>query len=259
MAREYQIPNVAERLGIGNRLVRPTARVFLSDVRAFVDWLRDRGSRLEVSAALQGLAGLAVMEALRLTWDKVDLQRGWIEISGQVKNPHRNRVIPVCSRVVSALERAQERRQGANGAGSGLPVVESSTGCSYVEGIDSWRNFGREMSSLIREWNAKVGWAPKDLRNCLPTFAMNERLHDHLWEQYIGHAARSVTERHYVHRLTSASPGEFEALERQLEVLRLRVVDPLEKAMEAGSGPRILNVFEGKGVESDDRTARASA
>ncbi len=244
MSREYQIPNVAERLGIGNKLVRPPARVFLPDVLSFVEWLRDRGSRLEVSAALQGLSGLAVMEALRLTWDKVDLERGRIEISGEVKNVHRNRVIPVCSRVVEALERAHNRRMTSEVVPVVAPVVESPTGCSYAEGVRSWCNFGREMKALIREWNPRIGWTPKDLRNCLPTFAMSEGLHSHVWEQYIGHSARSVTERHYVHRLTSVSQGESEALERQMGIVHRLVVEPLENALSQDAGPEILNFFE---------------
>jgi integrase len=207
MAREYQLPNVAERLGIGTKLVRPPARVFLPDVVSFVDWLRDRGSRLEVAAALQGLAGLAIMEALRLTWDKVDLRRGWIEISGEVKNAHRNRVIPVCSRVVDALSRASAASSSSGVELVRAPVVRSPLGCCYLDGVDSWKNFSREMAAMIRQWNPRVGWTPKDLRNCLPTFALGEGLQDHVWEQYIGHAARSVTERHYVPRLTSGAPG----------------------------------------------------
>ena len=45
-----------------------------------------------------------------LAWDRVDLERGLIEIRGEVKNEYRNRVIPVCRRVVEALNRPVGQR-----------------------------------------------------------------------------------------------------------------------------------------------------
>ena len=64
----------------------------------------------------------------------------------------------------------------------------------------------------------------KDLRNCLPTFAVMQGLLNDVWEQYLGHAPRTVTARHYIPRLASASIGESEALERQMELFSLQVI-----------------------------------
>ncbi|MBN1868004.1 hypothetical protein JW916_12020 [Candidatus Sumerlaeota bacterium] len=82
--------------------------VYLTDVVAFCDFLKENAPRLEAGVALQGLAGLQLQETTRLTWSKVDLSRGLIEISGEVKNEYRKRVIPICGRVVEALRRGEE-------------------------------------------------------------------------------------------------------------------------------------------------------
>jgi integrase len=122
MHREYEFSAIGERLGIGSKLKTLPRTVYLEDVISFCDFLRDRKSHLEVGACLQGLAGLQLLEALRLTWKNVDLECGLIEITGEVKNQYRNRVIPVCGRVLDALKRANERR--TSGVGKVRPVVD---------------------------------------------------------------------------------------------------------------------------------------
>ena len=87
-------------------------------------------------------------------------------------------------------------------------------------------------------------WAPKDLRNCLPTFAECQGIQSGIWEQYIGHAPKTVTARHYVPRIASGSFGEADALIHQMELFRFHVIRPLEQALDAGSEGRILNFFE---------------
>ena len=114
--------------------------------------------------------------------------------------------------------------------------------CSYHEG--SWHNYSRDLGRQIRTWNRSLGWAPKDLRNCLPTFAVTQGIHGEVWEQYIGHAPKSITARHYVPRLASASSGEKEALNHQMAVFQLQVIKPLDEAMNQLNRGKILNFFE---------------
>lgn len=244
MSREYQLPNVAERLGIGNKLAKTPPMVHLVDVLAFCDWVRVEVPWLEAGVTLQGLAGLSMMEALRLNWDRVDLDRGLIEISGEVKNLYRNRVIPVCNRVVEALQRASETQSLSGVETIPAPVVASPEGCSFAQGTDSWKNYTRRVRALVKRWNAELDWASKDLRDCLPTFAISHGIHNDLWEQYIGHAPRSVTARHYLPRLAASSRGNAEALERQMKLFRMAVVQPLEVAIERNGEAEILNFFE---------------
>jgi integrase len=227
MAREYGIPNVTVRLGLVQSLIRPTPMVAMTDVIDFINWLAERCPRIAAGAALQGLAGLQLQEALRLTWDRVDLERGLIEITGEVKNDYRERVIPVCSFVAAALLNVWASQ---GGPGQGV-VIRTSTGLGYTR-KDGWRQYSHELRNWMREWNNDLSWAPKDLRNCLPTFATMAGIKNDLWEQYIGHAPASITAKHYVPKLTSASIGEREALLSAMDTLRKIVTAEIELEIE---------------------------
>jgi len=242
MAREFGFPNISERMGIGTKLKTPPRSVYLEDVLNLVDWLREHEPHLEVGACLQGLAGLQMLEALRLTWDKVDLETGLIEISGEVKNDYRNRVIPVAERVLDALRRRHATRPRIEGKVRPLqePVVIGERG----EGYSEYCSYGRQVRAAFRRWNPHCDWAPKDLRNCLPTHAAMNGLQGSLWEQYIGHAPGTVTERHYVPRLTSRTSGERSALGRQMALFRRLVVEPLEQATSAQAAPVTCNTLQ---------------
>lgn len=246
ISREYSLPHVAERLGIGSKLAKTPPTVYLSDVVAFLDWVRGKHPLLEAGAALQGLVGLQLQEALRLTWDKVDLDQGLIEISGEVKNSYRNRVIPVCERVVEVLRRVHETRRLERVVPVKEHVVLSPMGCSFIDG-NSFRNYSNRMTKAFREWNSKVEWSPKDLRNCILTYAVTEGFHSEVWEQYVGHSPRSITARHYIPRLASATFGEQEALKKQMASFKQLVVEPLDLAigkLVKKDGAVILNFFE---------------
>lgn len=236
---------------MGSKLKNPPAEVYLTDVVDFVGFLRRANPRLAVGVALQGLAGLQLQEATRLTWDRVDLETGLIEISGVVKNEYRNRVIPVMDIVKGVLKQAHDARERHGGPVREVrePVVASAKGFAYGEW---WVNYSKEVSGALKSWNSKIPWKPKDLRNCLPTFAVMEGLLNDVWEQYLGHAPRSVTARHYVPRLASVSAGEGEALEMQMNLFRLHVLEPLQRTIEAKSGRGILKNFERSGAQPPD-------
>lgn len=244
MAREYQIPNVTERLGIGNKLAKTPPMVHLADVLDFLKWFAEKEPRLAAGVALQGLVGLQMQEALRLTWDKVDLERGWIEISGEVKNAYRVRVLPVCDVALDHLRRAARFRTGEPVEDIKAPVVPSPTGCSYADGYNSWINYSRVVRQRLKEWNPGIDWTTKVLRNCLPTFAIINGLHNDVWEQNIGHVPRSVTAQHYLPQLATVSRGQEQALARQMAILRMQVVNLLNRAIENGGEAHILNAFE---------------
>ena len=190
------------------------------------------GHQIAAGAALQGLAGLQLMEALRLIWSKVALEKGLIEISGEVKNGYRNQVIPACAKVIEILARCRLEVYGKTVVPNGEdPVVPNLMGFSYMSGKDSSHNYSKRLRSHLREWKAATGWAAKDPRNALPTFAVIEGIHSNLWEQYIGHAPVGVTARHYTPKLTSATRGEGNALDRQKDLFRILVLGPIEEKM----------------------------
>jgi integrase len=239
----HPLVNLAERLGIGSKLERTSCEVYLEDVVSFLDWLRANECRLEVGVALQGLAGLQLQEATHLTWDRLDLDRGLVEISGDVKNVYRNRVIPVAERVHDALRRAYASQTAGDSKVKTLGghVLLSKKGCPYGKW---WENYTKEVLKALRKWNPRIAWKPKDLRNCLPTFAVTHGLQSEVWEQYIGHVPKSVTAKHYIPRLASASLGESNALERQMELFRFHVTNHVDRAVATGDASRILNFFE---------------
>lgn len=278
MFRKYKVPNLCDGLGISSKLDRTPRHVYVRDVLSFLDYLRDNAPHIEVGAALQGLAGLQLLEALRLTWDKVDLKAGLVEISGEVKNEYRNRVIPVCGRVLDALKRAYP---GTRADRLSMHVVLSDDGLPYAG--KSALNYGKVVTRLMRgtstvekrrtkpgktrgakqkapkpkikpnlveSWNKDCPWQPKDLRNCLPTLATMEGIESALWDQYIGHAPRGVTARNYIPRLTAAMQGEKDALNDAMDVFRKLVVAVVEKAIErAQAAPvAVVDLSEASGA-----------
>lgn len=242
MHREHGFANIGERLGVGKKLQTPPPPVYIEDVLSFCDWLRDNRPHLEAGACLQGLAGLQLLEVLRLDWSSIDFGRGLVAISGEVKNEYRSRVVPVAKRVKEALQRAKALREASTTPRNAHVVVGL-----HGESFDSYKEYSRQLRAALRKWNQGCEWAPKDLRNCLPTFAAMHGLQSPLWEQYIGHAPRTVTERHYVPRLASSLGGESLALDRRMDLLREKVVTPLEEA--ATRTCRILHVPEPRAVE----------
>lgn len=242
MHREHGFVNFAERLGIGSKLNNPPKEVFLVDVVRFCDFLKGRNPRIEAGVALQSLVGLQLQEATRLTWDKVNLDRGLVEISGEVKNDYRNRVIPVCNRAKEALERAFRLRPMGKIVAVQEHVLVSRKGLPYGK---SWLNYSKEVVASLKAWNPKVEFKPKDLRNCLFYVALELGCaRSDTWEQYQGHRANDVTGIHYIPRLASVTLGEGEALERRMALFRRQVVEPLNARIEGGPEPEILNFFE---------------
>ncbi len=241
MNREYELPNIAERLALSGKPMGDPKKVYLEDVLDLLNYAAEYSPpSIEAGIALQGLWVLQLQEALRLTWDKVDLSLGLIEISGDVKNSYRNRVIPVCARVVQAMKRADKEWKSGTVQDFRRPVVSNSRQGPY----EDYRSYSRIVRALLKKWNSRIDWACKDLRNCLPTFAVEKGIHSMLWEQYLGHAPRTVTGINYVARLTAVSRGEGQALERAMDAFLRVVVEPLETAIRGETEGEICNFLQ---------------
>jgi len=246
MNSEYELPDIASNLRIGSAIKTTPKEVYLEDVLNFCNYLKENNPRIEVGVVLQGLAGLQLQEATRLTWDKVDLQKGLIEISGDVKNSYRNRVIPVCGRVMDALIRADKKRCLKKQKVYEIPEAVLINQSGFAYGSGNYDSYSREVRAEIRKWNSQINWTAKDFRNCLLTFASLQGLLNDIWEQYVGHAPKSVTAKHYIPKLTSVSLGERRAIEKAMDVFRQQVIQPLERAIESVTENKILNFFEHK-------------
>ena len=150
----------------------------------FLDWLARDAQRdhLTIGVALQGLVGLQMQEALRLTWEKINLDEETITIDGFVKNRYRIRKIPVPNVVTWLLRRA---RNSSNLSGLLIP--------SYA----SYDCYSRAIRKALQEWDADVSIKPKDLRNTIQTAAIDGGWYGYYVQRYVGHAPTTIGERHY--------------------------------------------------------------
>ncbi|NQU42156.1 site-specific integrase [bacterium] len=219
MATRHGCPRIAEGLNLSRGLAKPVATVYIMDV---LDLIAHAPVEFAAGIALQGLAGLRLQEAYRLTWDRVDLKRGLVQISGQVKTAWSERVIPIPAIARDALRttpRATVR-----------PIHETERVFGRYQ---TWAGYSNALKAIVAAWNPAVKWAPKDLRKALPTWAAGEGLTGPILEQYLGHAPKGVTARHYVPRLASVTRGEQTELDRAMGQYLGQVVDPLEAWIES--------------------------
>ena len=195
METVYGLPNRCRAFKLGNTPVESPCYVSVKHVLSLLEYTRAHASDLEAPIALAGLTGLAVMEIIRLKWDKVDLENGTVTVSGEVKNKYRTRTLPVCKRVLEALKRGHENELSDHVAAFGV-------GEHYDN--DRWQIYGKRLNKVVKAWNRTLDkpieplFYGKDLRNCLPTLAVEKMTHGMVWEHYIGHCPQGVTEKHYV-------------------------------------------------------------
>jgi integrase len=187
-----------------------------------LDWLaRDPvRDRLTVAVALQGLAGLQLQEALRLTWEKVDLQAETITIDGAVKNRFRIRRIPVANVVAWIFRRARSTL-----GETGLLVP------AYAE----FDNYSHALTRELRRWDPEVSIKPKDLRNTIQTAAIDGGWYGYYVQRYVGHAPATIGERHY-----HGDQGK-----RLVPLFREHVVSRIEAEIAAWKGPADSHILPG--------------
>ena len=106
----------------------------------------------------------------------------------------------------------------------------------------SFTNYAKELRDAMREWNAEVGWLVKDLRNAVPTALAMAGLACDASEQYMGHAPKGITARHYIPRLSAVTRGEEAAFAQAMQVFKILVVEHINR-MASGSEAKILNFF----------------
>ena len=213
--------DVARNLKLSHCLKTSPPEVDLGEILSLLDWLRDfRGiekrsgtsldfSRLEIGIALQGLAGLRVTEALRLTLQDVDLKNGTVSIGGETKNSYSQRIIPLPERAIEALKRVVTAHPCPAGT---LPIVMTVCGAHYAH-HNHYRNaVERALATWCRVTErSKPAWKVKDLRNLVPTLAVLNGFYGESVEQYLGHSPRGVTARHYLPRLATISGEVFKS------------------------------------------------
>lgn len=230
--------DIAGGLRLSNETIDTPSEVYLTDTRDLIQALMDRGDHtLAVGAALQAWAALRVSEAVRLRWSRVDLSEGTITITGKVKNRYSERVIPIARQLVEIL-RGHRERADAKAAKDTVReadphVLRGPRGHAY-EGPNR-DNYAKALSAAIRRV-LPVEYSAKDLRNCVPYWAVDQGLDGVLLEQFVGHSPRGVSAKHYLPKITQAKTRGQRA--KRAEVLarfRARLIEPLEAAIDAAA------------------------
>ena len=193
----------------------------VKQVVSLLDKLRQEESlELAAGVALQGLCGMRLEEAFRLRWQDVDLSQGTVLVGAtDKKNRYSHRLIPICCEALGLLRAARPV-----GAKKSEPLLRS------------WSHSNTYSKSVKRQIKKPEGIAPKDLRKTIPTAAIQGGWYDPvIMERYIGHAAKSVTERHYL----------ADGLDELLVAYRDKVLAPLEAEIakareELGRQPKVV-------------------
>jgi len=154
----------------------------LGEVADFLIWLRDqpKGWRIIPGVALQALAGLRILEALRLTWAQVDLENEWVTVEGKVKNAASVRRFPVCNLLATLLR------------------MTPTKGDRLLSFYSDYTAYSSKVRDHFDKWKSGNGIEPRGLRRTLPSEAAKRGWSIYAVGRYLGHSPKSFTERHYV-------------------------------------------------------------
>lgn len=196
----------------------------LEEVCEFILWLMDREDGWSVlpGVALQGLVGLRVTEALRLTWDKIDLGRGTATIEGQVKNIHSVRRILLPFFAVEVLRMA------------------SRSGERVLPNYAQYDAYGRNLRRLMREWRPERLIPPSDLRDVLETEADLIGRSGFVLDRYLGHAPKTIGQKNYAK--PSQSDLEKQFSDQILSWVNERTAPFAEKGNQKGRVPKLMHL-----------------
>ncbi len=156
------------------------------------------------------MCGLQLLEALRLRFSDLDLSRGTLTVQSHpefgegVKNQYRIRRIPLPKIVWEYLGGMKAKR------GKVVPYDGD-----YIA-------FGKLLKRALLKWKQDCEIAPKVLRKTLQTHALehaaDEGWNTYLVDRYVGHAPKTLAERHYF--------GDKRG--RMIEVFREHVTDKID-------------------------------
>ncbi len=192
----------------------------------FLEWLKgyEWKAILVPAVMLQGVCGLQLREALRLRWSDVDLQAGTItiqdhpEFGERVKNKYRVRCIPVPRIVLKYLQQMNQ------GTATVVPYDRAD------------KAYGKLLKRTLQNWKSDCELAPKDLRNTLQSHAIehaaDEGWNVHLVDRYVGHAPKTIAERHYF----------GDKRERLVDLFREHVVCKVDALIESLEGAELHDI-----------------
>jgi integrase len=195
----------------------------IKDVWAFVRWLQShkRWQRLAVGVALQGLGGLSLLEAYRLTWSKFNSNEGTVIVDGETKNTYRNRCIPLANVLVDMLRDCQSPIQDMT------IIPQYATYKDYAKAIKKVLNLYAKVDGIEKTTKQTLlKMKAKDLRNTIQTAAIDGGWYGYYVQRYVGHAPKTIGERYY----------HGDEWERMMPFLRDQVVKNIEAALNHSPG-----------------------
>ncbi|MCL4735350.1 MAG: phage integrase N-terminal SAM-like domain-containing protein [Candidatus Omnitrophica bacterium] len=176
------------------------------EICRFLQYLEtaEGGSKVLLGVALQALAGLRETEVLRLTRDKLD--RDLLTVEGEVKNKPSIRRIPLPALLLDYIAEYQD--------GDRFTTYRHYTAYSKVvtAHMEEWQ---RQCPGIGRRLPAR------ELRRTIPTELKAKGLHGWVTERYLGHSAKTITDKHYV----SLPEGKL------LDLMRIQVVRPINRIL----------------------------
>ena len=165
----------------------------VEEVLAFLDFLGNhpQGWRIRPAVALCGLAGLSVLEALRMLWEQVDFDRGYVDVAGDVKTKYRERRIPL------PAEAWQVLRTSPKDDARLIPTYSAYDHyrAAFYRLFDAWNKARKEA-----EEPEIPRIVPSDLRDVIQTQAQVEGWSGYVLDRYVGHASRTIRDKHYTKR-----------------------------------------------------------
>lgn len=198
------------------RARRFDARVFTAEeVERFFEAVN--GDRLGSMFAVTLGLGLRKGEALGLTWDRIDFQKGTVTIDRQLQNGElvetktsTRRVVPLGASVAAMLEALQARqKKDALAAGWRNPqefVFTTGNGTPY-----SGRNVSRDFKQYLTKADLPSAIRFQDLRGTAATFFSDLGYDIKVAQVILGHSDSRTTGKYYTQ---ASEPRQREALER---------------------------------------------
>ena len=140
---------------------KPKGYLTIAQVVDLLQWMRGQSKTIDLmpAVALQGLCGLQLQEATRLTWDRVDLIKGTVTIeedrrldprTAGIKNSSRVRKLPVPSLVHKILQDAYDRQRKLRGE-------------KRIINVPSWKAYCSRLTHIFKAWNPECHLPPSDL------------------------------------------------------------------------------------------------
>lgn len=173
----------------------------VSEVLKFYEWLKNHrwAEFLRPGVLLGGLVGLRVREIVYLSWQNVLFNEGCIVVQNEeghiMKNKYSVRKVPVPKIVLEALGEIKQT------PGRVLKVETNKTfnwdrKKTFLEALSFY--YGVCLNKAIKEWRPKTSITARGLRRTLQTVALESTDWPvHLVDRYVGHAPKTVMERHY--------------------------------------------------------------